>query len=75
MGLQCDGLVSIHLTPDACTKYVFSELVCSIEFDNGFTATSVIHPATYLNKVLVASSQGTMQLWNIRAKYVQLTAF
>ena len=27
------------------------------------------HPATYLNKVLVASSQGSMQLWNIRTQY------
>lgn len=28
------------------------------------------HPATYLNKVLVASSQGSMQLWNTKTQYV-----
>lgn len=28
------------------------------------------HPPTYLNKVLVASSQGGMQLWNVRTQYV-----
>ncbi|KAF8809021.1 Utp21-domain-containing protein [Phlegmacium glaucopus] len=41
------------------------EFVANIAFDPGFTATSILHPATYLNKVVVASSQGGMQLWNI----------
>jgi hypothetical protein len=41
------------------------EFVSIIAFDPGFTATSILHPATYLNKVVVASSQGGMQLWNI----------
>lgn len=40
----------------------------SIQFEPGFTAVSILHPATYLNKVLVASSQGSMQLWNIRTQ-------
>ncbi|KAL0946708.1 hypothetical protein HGRIS_012895 [Hohenbuehelia grisea] len=40
----------------------------SIRFDPGFTATSILHPATYLNKVLVSSSEGSMQLWNIRTQ-------
>ncbi|KIM87254.1 hypothetical protein PILCRDRAFT_96034 [Piloderma croceum F 1598] len=40
----------------------------TIQFDAGFTATLILHPATYLNKVLVASSQGEMQLWNIRTQ-------
>jgi U3 small nucleolar RNA-associated protein 21 len=30
----------------------------------------MLHPATYLNKVLFASSDGSMQLWNIRTAYV-----
>jgi len=25
-----------------------------------------MHPATYMNKILVISSQGSMQLWNVR---------
>lgn len=41
------------------------ELVNSIEFEADFTATHVLHPATYLNKVIVGSSQGDLQLWNI----------
>ncbi|KAG6865407.1 hypothetical protein C0991_002901 [Blastosporella zonata] len=43
-------------------------LDATIEFDAGFTATSILHPATYLNKVLVSSSQGILQLWNIRTQ-------
>ncbi|KAF8197530.1 Utp21 specific WD40 associated putative domain-containing protein [Pholiota molesta] len=37
-------------------------------FDANFSATSILHPATYLNKVVVASSQGDMQLWNTRTQ-------
>ncbi|KAG1877929.1 Utp21 specific WD40 associated putative domain-containing protein [Suillus subalutaceus] len=43
-------------------------LSATIQFDIGFTATSILHPATYLNKVLVASNEGDMQLWNIRTQ-------
>jgi U3 small nucleolar RNA-associated protein 21 len=40
-----------------------------------FTATSILHPATYLNKVLVSSSQGNLQLWNIRSQSVFLSEY
>ncbi|KDN39399.1 WD40 repeat-like protein [Tilletiaria anomala UBC 951] len=30
------------------------------------TATAILHPATYLNKVLLGFSDGSLQLWNIR---------
>ncbi|CAE7205857.1 unnamed protein product [Rhizoctonia solani] len=42
------------------------ELQGKLSFTNGFTAAQMLHPATYLNKVLFASSDGSMQLWNIR---------
>ena len=45
-------------------------LQSTIEFDANFTATTLLHPATYLNKVLVGSSQGSLQLWNIRTQSV-----
>ncbi|KAG6885879.1 hypothetical protein C0993_008398 [Termitomyces sp. T159_Od127] len=45
-----------------------ADLDATIEFEPGFTATSILHPATYLNKVLVSSSQGSIQLWNIRSQ-------
>ncbi|KAL5511171.1 UTP21 [Sanghuangporus vaninii] len=62
----------LSLTEDGSHLLIWNcatmELAGSIHFENGFTATTVLHPATYLNKVLVASSQGTMQLWNIRTQ-------
>ncbi|KAH8827004.1 Utp21 specific WD40 associated putative domain-containing protein [Flagelloscypha sp. PMI_526] len=39
-----------------------------IKFNGGFTATLILHPATYINKILVASAEGTMQLWNIQTR-------
>ncbi|TPX38216.1 hypothetical protein SmJEL517_g00415 [Synchytrium microbalum] len=44
------------------------ELVSELEFAANFTATSLLHPSTYMNKVLVASREGVLQLWNIKAK-------
>ncbi|WVR06365.1 hypothetical protein IAU60_003396 [Kwoniella sp. DSM 27419] len=37
-----------------------------IAFHSSFTATHMMHPSTYLNKVLVGSAQGELQLWNVR---------
>ncbi|KAL1914934.1 uncharacterized protein VTP21DRAFT_7850 [Calcarisporiella thermophila] len=47
---------------DHATKELYTEL----ELENEFTVTSIVHPSTYLNKVLIGSKEGTMQLWNIR---------
>lgn len=49
-------------------------LFANLQFDIGFTATLILHPATYLNKVLVASNEGDMQLWNIRTQCVESRA-
>ncbi|QRW15106.1 U3 small nucleolar RNA-associated protein 21 [Ceratobasidium sp. AG-Ba] len=60
----------ICLTSDGAHAIVWDkttfELQGKITFSNGFTAAHMLHPATYLNKVLFASSNGSMQLWNIR---------
>jgi U3 small nucleolar RNA-associated protein 21 len=32
-----------------------------------FAVSQLLHPSTYLNKILLGSNQGTMQLWNIRS--------
>ncbi|GAA5893733.1 rRNA-processing protein UTP21 [Sporobolomyces salmoneus] len=37
-----------------------------LEFPTGFTPTKVVHPASYLNKVVVASKEGDLAVWNIR---------
>jgi U3 small nucleolar RNA-associated protein 21 len=53
-------------------NHVSREYHNTLGLDQGssFTATHLLHPATYLNKILVASQQGSMQLWNIRSMYV-----
>ncbi|CAF1316026.1 unnamed protein product [Rotaria sordida] len=39
-----------------------------LEFNiKNFHITNLLHPATYVNKLLLASRQGTMQLWNIKS--------
>ncbi len=59
----------IHQFSDICfAKYPSLALQATVQFDADFTATSILHPSTYLNKVLVSSSQGSMQLWNIRSQ-------
>ncbi|PPQ63266.1 hypothetical protein CVT24_006791 [Panaeolus cyanescens] len=45
-----------------------AELDGTITFDPSFTAKSILHPATYLNKVIVGSVQGDIQLWNIQTQ-------
>lgn len=45
------------------------ELFSEINFTNHFFATTIAHPTTYLNKVILGSQQGSMQLWNIRTRF------
>ncbi|KAI0086197.1 Utp21-domain-containing protein [Irpex rosettiformis] len=62
----------LALSEDGTKMFVWTttdgELQSSIQFEPGFTATTILHPATYLNKILVGSSQGTLQLWNTRTQ-------
>lgn len=44
------------------------ELVDTLSFPIGFTPTVMMHPDTYLNKILIGSEQGTLQLWNVRKR-------
>ncbi|KAG2084691.1 WD40-repeat-containing domain protein [Suillus discolor] len=68
------GTQLLALTEDGARMLIWEvstneqALSTTIQFDIGFTATSILHPATYLNKVLVASKEGDMQLWNIRTQ-------
>ena len=38
----------------------------TLEMPQGFTATKLVHPASYLNKVVVGSQEGELAVWNIR---------
>ncbi|XP_038219221.1 WD repeat-containing protein 36 [Zerene cesonia] len=37
-----------------------------LKFGENFSVTTICHPPTYLNKILLGSKQGELQLWNIR---------
>ncbi|EPQ28641.1 uncharacterized protein PFL1_03944 [Pseudozyma flocculosa PF-1] len=60
----------ISLSADGRSMFIWSlattELIRRLDFPSTFVATSVLHPATYLNKVLVGSASGELQIWNIR---------
>ncbi|XP_072228107.1 WD repeat-containing protein 36 [Leuresthes tenuis] len=45
-----------------------------LQFDpNVFNVSAMMHPSTYLNKVLLGSSQGALQLWNIKTSKLLFT--
>lgn len=43
-----------------------AEIIRTINLGNSFHPSFICHPDTYLNKILVGSSTGKLQLWNIR---------
>lgn len=56
-----DSIVKVW---DVASQSVYMEMVFANET---FRVTALMHPSTYLNKVLLGSKQGRLQLWNIRA--------
>ncbi|KAH7912241.1 Utp21 specific WD40 associated putative domain-containing protein [Hygrophoropsis aurantiaca] len=68
------GSQLLALTEDGGRMFIWDisspdlTLFCTIQFDIGFTAVFMLHPATYVNKILVASAEGDLQLWNIRTQ-------
>lgn len=46
-----------------------SDIYLRLQFDPAsFDVSAMMHPSTYLNKVLLGSSQGALQLWNIKTR-------
>ncbi|KAI9298081.1 WD40 repeat-like protein [Neoconidiobolus thromboides FSU 785] len=70
--LQIFGAHIMALTEDNCFQLwdiKNGELYTCIDFDsNSFRVTSILHPDTYLNKVIFGSTQGSMELWNIKTR-------
>ncbi|KAM6901067.1 WD repeat-containing protein 36 [Lycodopsis pacificus] len=45
-----------------------------LQFDSAtFDVSAMMHPSTYLNKVLLGSSQGALQLWNVKTSKLLFT--
>uniref|UniRef100_A0A3B5KSB5 WD repeat domain 36 n=1 Tax=Xiphophorus couchianus TaxID=32473 RepID=A0A3B5KSB5_9TELE len=60
-----DHLVSA----DSGGDVIVWDIYLRLNFDPGtFDVSAMMHPSTYLNKVLLGSRQGALQLWNIRTK-------
>ncbi|EJU00815.1 Utp21-domain-containing protein [Dacryopinax primogenitus] len=70
--ILCFGSQILALSEDGSKLFIWhtpaNELYTTIDFPPDFTATHLLHPATYLNKVLIGSAQGALQLWNIRTR-------
>lgn len=64
------GDTIVALSSDGKSVFVWSvastELIRRIDLPNTFVASSILHPATYLNKILIGSIDGQLALWNIR---------
>lgn len=44
------------------------EIYLKLDFPKeSFEISAMLHPVSYLNKILFGSKQGTMQLWNIKS--------
>lgn len=49
--------------------FAFLDVYLRLQFDPAsFDVSAIMHPSTYLNKVLLGSSQGALQLWNIKTR-------
>lgn len=46
-----------------------------VKLDLPFRASAIVHPATYLNKVVIASESGEIAIWNIRTGYFMISTF
>lgn len=58
--------VLLPITP-CCLS--LSDVYLRLQFDPAtFDVSAMMHPSTYLNKVLLGSSQGALQLWNIKTR-------
>ncbi|XP_043269880.1 WD repeat-containing protein 36 [Venturia canescens] len=55
---------------DIKTEEIFLELNFGNEI---FKITTILHPNTYINKILLGSEQGSLQLWNIKTTKVIYT--
>ena len=60
-------LITVDKESNVILWHIESEtLYLAMEFSNStFEISAALHPITYVNKILFASKQGTMQLWNV----------
>ncbi|MEQ2304811.1 hypothetical protein AMECASPLE_031220, partial [Ameca splendens] len=70
-GLQSHSPVLVSITVCSLPP---TDIYLRLNFDPGtFDVSAMMHPSTYLNKVLLGSSQGALQLWNIKTSKLLFT--
>ncbi|XP_060917338.1 WD repeat-containing protein 36 [Labrus mixtus] len=70
-----DQLISADSSGDVIVWDVQEgDVYLRLQFDPAsFNVSAMMHPSTYLNKVLLGSSQGALQLWNIKTSKLLFT--
>ncbi|GAA97011.1 hypothetical protein E5Q_03685 [Mixia osmundae IAM 14324] len=67
--LNIFGTTLVGLAEDGRSMFVWDTLMnglhTTIEFPADFTATKLVHPSTYINKVVVGSREGELAIWNV----------
>ena len=65
-GTRLGGLSNDHDTDYEDESSDEESAACETALEGGFVPTALAHPPTYLNKVVIGSEGGALQLWNVR---------
>lgn len=63
-----DFLIALNKKPSILVWDTTSfELLKEIQLQDTFTPSCFLHPDTYINKIVIGSKEGRLQLWNINS--------
>ncbi|XP_006977993.1 WD repeat-containing protein 36 [Peromyscus maniculatus bairdii] len=70
-----DHVISVDTDSILIIWHIYSEEeYLQLTFDKSvFQISTILHPSTYLNKVLLGSEQGSLQLWNVKSNKLLYT--
>ncbi|XP_036165773.1 WD repeat-containing protein 36 isoform X2 [Myotis myotis] len=70
-----DHVISVDTDSILIIWHIYSEEeYLQLTFDKSvFKISAILHPSTYLNKILLGSEQGRLQLWNVKSNKLLYT--
>ncbi|KAG8505660.1 WD repeat-containing protein 36, partial [Galemys pyrenaicus] len=70
-----DHVISVDIDSILIIWHIYSEEeYLQLTFDKSvFKISAILHPSTYLNKILLGSEQGSLQLWNVKSNKLLYT--
>uniref|UniRef100_A0A673T7D8 WD repeat domain 36 n=1 Tax=Suricata suricatta TaxID=37032 RepID=A0A673T7D8_SURSU len=70
-----DHIISVDTDSILIIWHIYSEEeYLQLSFDKSvFKISAILHPSTYLNKILLGSEQGSLQLWNVKSNKLLYT--